>query len=48
MKEVHTKLIRGHSETDLEEHLANAAELLGFQYFPNSYSQVIKLLIPLG
>ena len=47
MKELKLKLDHGHSITDIEEHLKNAADLVGEQ-IPTAWSNVLKLLKKLG
>lgn len=42
MKELKLKLDRGHSITDIEEHLKNAADLVGGEQIPTSWSSVLK------
>lgn len=48
MKEVKIKLERGHSVSDIEEHLSNAAELTGGKQIPTSWPNVLKLMKLLG
>ena len=48
MKELKLKLDRGHSVTDIEEHLKNAADLIGGEKIPTAWLNVLKLLKKLG
>ena len=47
-KEVKSKLDHGHSISTTEEHLQNAAELLGSGQIPTKWSAVIRYLKSLG
>ena len=46
--ELHTKLVYGYSQSQLEEHLANANGLIGSVQLPRTYQQVMSLLRSLG
>jgi hypothetical protein len=46
--ELHTKLTYGYSQSQLEEHLANASRLIGTSQLPHKYQQVLSLLRSLG
>ena len=48
MKELKLKLDQGHSVTDIEEHLKNAADLIGGERIPTAWSNVLKLLKKFG
>ena len=48
MKELKLKLDRGHSITDIEEHLKNVVDLVGGEQIPTTWSSVIKMLKKLG
>ena len=48
LKEVKIKLERGHSVSDIEDHLSNAAELTGGKQIPTSWPNVLKLMKLLG
>ena len=48
MKKLKLKLDRDHSVTDIEEHLKNAADLVGGKQIPTTWSNVLKLLKKLG
>ena len=46
--ELRTKLTYGYSQSQLEEHLANASRLIGTSQLPRNYQQVLSLLRSLG
>lgn len=46
--ELNTKLTYGYSQSQLEEHLANASRLIGSSQLPRNYQQVLSLLRSLG
>ena len=48
VRELKTKLIRGHSRAALEEHLQNASKLIGCNTIPTKWCEVLKLLKSLG
>ena len=48
VREVTTKLMRGHSRAAIEEHLANAAKLVGDDVIPLKWCDVLKVLKSLG
>ena len=48
LKEVKLKLDRGHSVTDIEDHLKNTASLVGGTQIPTTWTDVLKMMKKLG